>query len=104
MISKIKKFIIKQFKLLNYFLFSNLKAKDKSGIATPEQKILWAEKAISEYNNIKNLKINNMSELIEVIKKVKENKFEFLLKFLKDYIIVIEYNDNNNKIQKIIYE
>ena len=103
MISKIKKFIIKQFKLLNYFLFSNLKAKDKSGIATPEQKILWAEKAISEYNNIKNLKINNMSELIEVIKKVKENKFEFLLKFLKDYIIVIEYNDNN-KIQKIIYE
>ena len=104
MISKIKKFIIKQFKLLNYFLFSNLKAKDKSGIATPEQKILWAEKAISEYNNIKNLKINNMSELIEVIKKVKENKFEFLLKFLKDYIIVIEYNDDNNKIQKIIYE
>ena len=103
MISKIKKFIIKQFKLLNYFLFSNLKAKDKSIIATPEQKILWAEKAISEYNNIKNLKINNMSELIEVIKKVKENKFEFLLKFLKDYIIVIEYNDNN-KIQKIIYE
>lgn len=103
MISKIKKFIIKQFKLLNYFLFSNLKAKDKSSIATPEQKILWAEKAISEYNHIKNLKINNMSELIEVIKKVKENKFEFLLKFLKDYIIVIEYNDNN-KIQKIIYE
>lgn len=103
MISKIKKFIIKQFKLLNYFLFSNLKAKDKSGIATPEQKILWVEKAISEYNNIKNLKINNMSELIEVIKKVKKNKFEFLLKFLKDYIIVIEYNDNN-KIQKIIYE
>lgn len=103
MISKIKKFIIKQFKLLNYFLFSNLKQKDKNSIATPEQKILWAEKAISEYNNIKNLKINNMSELIEVIKKVKENKFEFLLKFLKDYIIVIEYNDNN-KIQKIIYE
>lgn len=103
MISKIKKFIIKQFKLLNYFLFSNLKTKDKSSIATPEQKILWAEKAISEYNNIKNLKISNMSELIEVIKKVKENKFEFLLKFLKDYIIVIEYNDNN-KIQKIIYE
>ena len=55
MISKIKKFIIKQFKLLNYFLFSNLKAKDKSVIATPEQKILWVEKAISEYNNIKNL-------------------------------------------------
>lgn len=103
MISKIKKFIIKQFKLLNYFLFSNLKQKDKNSIATPEQKILWAEKAISEYNNIKNLKINNMSELIEVIKKVKENKFEFLLKFLKDYNIVIVYNDNN-KIQKIIYE
>ena len=39
----------------------------------------------------------------EVIKKVKENKFEFLLKFLKDYNIVIVYNDNN-KIQKIIYE
>ena len=105
MISKIKKFIIKQFKLLNYFLFSNLKLRDpnKSSIATSEQKMLWVEKAMEEYDIIKNSKINTISELIELVKTIKENKFEFLLKFLKDYILVIEYDDDN-KIKRIIYE